>query len=73
MENRVIDALKNLKEKNKISIEEYKDLSPWVSKPGIMYVHKIVTLRPILSAIDPPTYKLAKVLVPILQTLKVNQ
>ena len=61
MESRVIDVLKNLKEKNK------------VSKPGIMYVHKIVTLRPILSAIDPPTYKLAKVLVPILQTLKVNQ
>ena len=28
MENRVIDVLKNLKEKNKISIEEYKDLSP---------------------------------------------
>ena len=69
MENRVTDALKNLKDKREISIEQYKDLSPSGSRPGIMYgsakVHKIVTdglpsFRPILSAISTPTYKLAK-------------
>ena len=54
MENRVTDVLK------KISSEQYKDLSPSGSRPGVMYglakVHKIVTdgrpsLRLILSAI----------------------
>ena len=53
----------------KISIEQYKDLIPSGSRPGIMYgsakVHKIFTdalpsFRPILSAIGTPTYKLAK-------------
>ena len=28
MENRVTDALKNLRDKKEISIEHYKDLSP---------------------------------------------
>ena len=73
MENRVTDAPKNLRDKKEISIEQYKDLSPSGSRPGIMYglakVHKIVTdglpsFRPILSAIGTPTYKLAKFLVP---------
>ena len=65
MENRVTDVLKNLRDKKKISSEQYKDLSPSGSRPGIMYglakVHKIVTdglpsFRPILSAIGTPTY-----------------
>ena len=47
MENRVKGVLKNLRDKKKISIEQYKDLSPSGSRPGIMYglakVHKIVT------------------------------
>ena len=72
MENRVIDVLKNLRDRKEISIDQYKDLSPSGSRPGIMYglpkVHKIVTdglpsFRPILSAIGTPTYKLAKFLV----------
>ena len=44
MENREIDVLKNLRDKKEISIEQYKDLSPSGSRPGIMYgsvkVHK---------------------------------
>ena len=82
MENRVTDALKNLRDKKEISSEQYKDLSPSDSRPGIMYgvakVDKIVTdglpsFRPILSAIGTPTYKLAKFLVPILEPLTTNE
>ena len=82
MENRVTDVLKNLRDKKEISMEQYKDLSPSGSRPGIMYglakVHKIVTdglpsFRPILSAIGTPTYKLAKFLVPILEPLTTNE
>ena len=47
MENRVTDVFKNLRDKNEISIEQYKHLSTSSSRPGIMYglakVHKIVT------------------------------
>ena len=65
MENKVIDVLKNLRDKKEISIEQFQDLSPSASRPGIMYgsdkVHKIVTdglpsFRPILSAICTPIY-----------------
>ena len=82
MENRVADVLKNLRDKKEISIQQYKDLSPLGSRPGIMYglakVHKIVTdglpsFRPILSAISTPTYKLAIFLVPILEPLSLNE
>ena len=37
MENRVTDVLKDLRDKREISIEQYKDLSPSGSRPGIMY------------------------------------
>ena len=47
MKNRVTDVLKKLRDKKEISIEQYKDLSPLDSRPGIMYglakVHKILT------------------------------
>ena len=82
MENRVTDVLKNLRDKKEISIEQYKDLSPSVWWPGIMYgsakVHKIVTdslpsFRPISSAIGTPTYNFAKFLVPMLELLTTNE
>ena len=82
MGNRVTDVLKNLTDKNEISVEQYKDLSPSGSKTGIMHgspkVHKIVTdsllsFRPILSAIVTPIYKLAKFLVPMLEPLTTNE
>ena len=77
MENSVTDVLKNLRDKKEISSEQYRDLSPSGSRPGIMYVlakvHKTVTdglpsFRPILPVIGTPTYKLAKFLVQILTT-----
>ena len=37
MENRVTDTLKNLRDKKEISIEQYGDLSPLGSRPGIIY------------------------------------
>ena len=82
IENRVTDLLKNFRDKKKkISIEQYNDLSPSGSRPGIMYstkVHKIATddlpsFRPILSAIVTPTYKPAKFLVPMLEPLTTNE
>ena len=81
--NRVADVLKNLRDKKEISIEQYKNLSPSGSRPGIiMYgsakVHKIVTdglpsLRPILSVIGTSTYKLAKFLVLMIEPLTTNE
>ena len=82
MENRVIDILKNLRDKKEISIKQYNNLSPSGSRPGIMYglakVHKIVTdglpfFRPIWSPIGTPAYKLVKFLVPVLEPLKTNE
>ena len=82
MENRLRNILKNLRDKKEISIEQYKDLSPSGSRPGIMHgsakVHKIVTggfasFRPILSAIGTLTYKLAKFLALMLEPLTTNE
>ena len=82
MENRETDVLKNFRDKTEISIEQYKESSPSGSRSEIMYgsakVHKIVTdglpsFRPILSAINTPTYKLAKFLVPMLEPLATNE
>ena len=82
MENRVTDVLKNLRDKKEISMEQYKDLSPLGSIPGIMCglakVHKLVTdglpsFRPILSAIGIPIYKLSKFLFSLLEPLTTNE
>ena len=82
MENRVADALKNLRDQKEISIEQYKDLSLSGSRPGILYgsakVHKIVkdglpSFRSILTAIGTATYKLANFLVPMLELLSTNE
>ena len=68
----------NILETQETSIEQYKDLNRTVSRPVIIYglakVHKIVTdtllfFRPILSAMGTPTYKLAKFLAPMLESL----
>ena len=82
MENRVTDVLKNLRDKKEISMEQYKDLSPSGSRPGIMCglakVHKLVTdglpsFRPILSAIGIPICKLSKFLFSLLEPLTTNE
>ena len=82
MESRVTDVLKNLRDKNEISIEQYRDLITSGSKLGIIYclakVHKIVTdglpsFRLILSAIGTPTHKLSKFLVSMLEYVTTNK
>ena len=69
--NRIIDVLKKLKKKKIISENKYEDLYPVGPRPGILYglakIHKPIkdgapSFRPILSAIDTPTYKLSKFL-----------
>ena len=59
-----------------------KSLKPVGTRPGIMYgsckVHKATVgicppFRPILLALNTPTYKLAKFLVPILKPLTTNK
>ena len=59
-----------------------KSLKPVGTRPGVMYgsskVHKASVgncppFRPILSALNTPTYKLAKFLVPILKPLTTNE
>ena len=82
MKNRVTDVLKNLKEKRQISNEQYKYLSLLVSRPEIIYglakLHKPLTydlpsFRPILHVIYTSTYRLAKFLVPVLESLTTNE
>ena len=71
MENKIVELLKRLKEKQKISYKLYNELYITGSKPGILYglckIHKSIVdgvppFHPILSAIGTPTYKLAKFL-----------
>ena len=73
---RVTDLLKELKNKNKISEENYNKLGPVGSKSETLYgsakVHQtfingLPPFTPILSAICTPTYNLGKFLVPFCQ------
>ena len=74
--------LKKLVVSNSTSDETRRSLKPVGTRPDIMYgpckVHKDIIdncppFRPILSAINTPTYKLAKFLVPILKSLTSNE
>ena len=81
-EKEITKILDKLLDKEIITEDEKKQMSPKGSAPGILYgickVHKIVPegevppLRPILSAIDTPSYNLAKYLVPVLSPLTSN-
>ena len=74
--------LQNLLNSKAIDEETYNKLCPSGSRPGVMYglakVHKQLVngfpkLRPILSAINTPTYKLAKFLVGIMAPLTTDE
>ena len=74
--------LKLLKDKEIINKVTYKNIKPVGSRPGALYglerVHKeakngLPPFRPIFSAIDMPTYKLAKYLLPFLTPLTQNE
>ena len=83
-EEEISKFLKELLDCNVISNEVYKRLKPSGSQPGVLYglckVHKGVSadgsappFRPILSAINTPSYKIAKFLVPLLSGLTKNK
>ena len=80
--NTLIRFLKNLLVLKAGEKKIRKSLKPVGTRPGVMYssykVHKASVgncppFRPILSALNTPTYKLAKVLVPILKPLTTNE
>ena len=73
-EKKFRNLFNNLYDNNKISKDELLKICPVGSRPGILYespkVHKPVVdnmpkFKPILSAINPPGYNLAKFLIPI--------
>ena len=81
LEKKIINVPKDLKNKKGITEVDYNHLYPCGACSGILYgmakVHKPVinrcpSLRPIPSAINTPSYKLAKFLVPLLTALTPN-
>ena len=78
LETKVRKILTNLKKSKKIDIFTYKRCYPRGSRPCILYglpkVHKKDTpMRPIMSAVSSPVHGLAKLLVPWLAPITVNQ
>ena len=82
LENKLKDRFKVLKNEEKISEKESDNICPVGTSPAILYgnskVHKTVVnntpkFRPILSAINPPSYSLAIYLNPILSPLTTNE
>jgi len=82
-EKEIKKFLDTLLDSGVITKDDHKIMCPHGSAPGVLYgnckVHKAVSIgevppfRPILSAIDTPSYNLAKYLVPILSPLTSNQ
>ena len=76
------NILKSLHDKESLTDMLYKKTSPVGCRPGILHgktkVHKSVinnrpSLGPVLDAINTPSYKLAKFIVPILSPLAINE
>ena len=81
-ENASIKLIKSFLILNRIPVETQRHLKPVGTMPGIMYVsfkvHKkcvdvFPPFIPILSALQAPTYKLAKFLLPILEPLSTTK
>ena len=83
-QEKIVKFLKELKDSNVITDSDFLKLKPSGSQPGVLYglckVHKGVSanggpppFRPILSAINTPSYKIAKFLVPMLSELTKNK
>ena len=81
-EKHVDKVLKKFVESKSMTEKTRKSLKPVGTRPGIMYgsckVHKAsvgncTPFRPILSALNTPTYKLAKYLAPILKPLATSE
>ena len=82
MEETIKQTLDHFRQKkNYITQNDYDKLTPSGSQPGILYglakIHKAVICncppcRPILNAINTPTYKIAKFLVSLLEPVTSN-
>ena len=83
-QEKIVKFLKELKDSNVITDSDFLKLKLSGSQPGVLYglckVHKGVSanggpppFRPILSAINTPSYKIAKFLVPMLSELTKNK
>ena len=81
-EKRVGNIFKKLVASNSIFEETRRSLKPVGTRSGIMYglckvqkdtIDNCPLFRPILSAINTPTYKLATFLAPILKSLASNE
>jgi len=81
-EIRISKALRDIKNKGAMSDALYQDLNPTGTQPSVMYglakIHKptvnnVPKFRPILSAVNTPTYKLSKYLNQLLKPFTTNQ
>ena len=81
-QKRIDTIFKNLVDSNSMSKEMPKSIKPVGSRPGTMYglckvykqeVDGCPLLRPVLSALQTPTYNFGKFLVPILDPLTKNE
>ena len=82
LESSLKDPFKVIKNDEKISEKEIDSISPVETMPGILYgnpkvlemvVNSTPKFRPILSAINTPTYSSAKYLKPILSQITTNE
>ena len=82
LDKRITSELTLIKDKEIIDKSTYKSIKPVGSRTGILCgsckIHKetrngLPSFRPILSAIDTPTYKLAKFLLKFLTPLTTNE
>ena len=76
-ETKLTNLLKELKQEEIISEQQFDELKPIGSRPGILYglpkVHKPnFPLRPIISSIGTHCYKVAKFFVPLLRPFSTN-
>ena len=81
-EKRINEYLKFLKSSGALGVEQHKKITVVGSRPGVLYglckVHKNIVprcppFRPILSATGRPSYKIAKFLVPRMNSITSNE
>ena len=81
-EKRINEYLRFLKSSGALGVEQYKKITAVGSRPGVLYglckVHKNIVcrcppFRRILSAIGRPSYKIAKFLVPRMNSITSNE
>ena len=77
-EDKVNRFIRKLKDKGSITENEYKNLYVCGSSPSVLYglpkVHKLnIPLRPIVSSVNTPMYKLAKFIIPEIANLSKNE